>query len=63
MTLDEALRVLMRESLGDFIYTIRERVLEDGTFKGSTWDHPRVRAWGEACKAIGRHVASLPEET
>ena len=61
MNLDDALRVLVREHIGDFIYNIREHVFSDEPdFKGSSWEHPRVIAWNEACKAIVAHVKSLP---
>lgn len=32
-------------SLGDFIYTIRERELQG-------WDGPKVKAWSDGCQLI-----------
>ena len=52
MTLDEALQVLVKEHVCDFIYNIREREL-----KG--WDGPRVKAWGEACQVITQYVQTI----
>ena len=52
-----ALRVLVAESVGDFTYTIRDRVLGDPDWTGdSTWDHPRVKAWSDASQTIERYV-------
>ena len=61
MNLDDALRVLAKEGIGDFIYEIRERVASDTTYHGNTWNHPRVRAWGEAVQAILARVREIGE--
>ncbi len=54
-----ALKTLDDESIGDFIYNIREK-------EGLGWDGPRVAAWGKACTVIREIVASesiyLPED-
>ena len=58
MTLDDALRVLMREHLSDFIYNIRERVGADASYTGNSWDHPRVKDWSDACMIIQDYLKS-----
>lgn len=59
----QALRVLVSESLGDFTYSIRERVLGDPNWTGdNTWDHPRVIAWSDASQTIARYVNEHPEQ-
>lgn len=40
--------------IGGFVYTIRERMLSDGLHDGSSWDHPQVKAWGEASVTLKR---------
>lgn len=56
-----ALRVLVKESVGDFVYTMRERVLDDPDFTGNSWDHPRVADWGKASTIITDYVAEHPK--
>lgn len=46
----EAIRILNHESIGDFIYTIRDRIPEGWT--GSSWEHPSVVAYGKACSIV-----------
>ena len=48
----KVLEALQEESPGDFVYDIRERVSDDMDGLESSWDHPRVKSWGEACSAI-----------
>lgn len=45
-----ALRTLDEESIGDFVYTIRDR-------EGLGWDGPRVVAWDHAAQIIKKVVA------
>lgn len=47
-----ALRTLDEESIGDFVYTIRER-------EGLGWDGPRVVAWSHAAQTIKKVVAEV----
>lgn len=57
MTLREALRILVEdEHLGDWIYDIKERTYEDATYKGRSWDHPRVKRFSDAVAAIEYYV-------
>lgn len=49
MDLKEAIKVLVEdEFIGDFIYNVRERTYEDSNFRGNSWDHPRVKRYGNA---------------
>ena len=41
-----ALRMLMREPLGDWVYDIRDNEMQG-------WEGPRVTAWAEAVKKTG----------
>lgn len=50
-----ALRTLLDESIGDFVYQIRDREL-----KG--WDGPRVAAWSEACRMVEKYAAPPVEK-
>lgn len=60
MTLREALQIVVRdESLGDHVYSVRDRAAGDATFKGNTWDHPRVTRFSEAVTTLERHLADL----
>ena len=53
MTLREAIKVLVKdEYIGDFVYSVRERVLSDTEYKGSSWDHPRVKHYADAVAAL-----------
>lgn len=53
----DALRVVVDdESLGDFIYSVRERTHEDEDWTGSSWDHPRTVAFGEAVDVLTRYL-------
>lgn len=49
-----AARELDRQSIGDFVYNIR-----DCELKG--WEGPRVTAWGEASATLARIVKKYPE--
>jgi len=52
MTLKEAIKILVEdESIGDFIYNIRERAL-DSEFEGNSWDHPRVIRYSNAVERL-----------
>lgn len=64
MTLAEALRVVIRdESLPDFVYRVRERVSEeDAEYTGSSWAHPRVRRFADACERLERELVALEEQ-
>lgn len=42
--------VLEAAHIGDFIYQIRERVGPE--WKGSTWEAPKVKAFGAACVTV-----------
>lgn len=57
-----ALRVLVKENVGDFVYAMRERVLDDPDWRGVSWDHPRVKAWSDASSIIVDYVAEHPEQ-
>lgn len=53
MTLKEAIKVLVdEEHIGDFVYDIKERAYEDRSFKGNSWDHPRVKRFSDAVAAL-----------
>ena len=56
------MRVLVKESVGDFVYAMRERVLDDPNWTGVSWDHPRVADWSKASSIIADYVAEHPEE-
>lgn len=58
MDLKEAIKVLVNEEhLGDFIYNIRDRVNSSGErFEGSSWDHPRVKRFSDAVKALEDYI-------
>lgn len=52
-----ALRVLLRENLGDWVYDVRSRAAESGDgYAGNSWDHPRVTEFSEAVQTIAKHV-------
>lgn len=60
----EALRLLAKaaghedgSSLGDFVYDIRERVVDDLPEGMSSWDHPQVKAWIEGCSLAREALA------
>lgn len=57
-----ALRVLVKEGVGDFVYTMRERVVNDPEWTGVSWDHPRVKAWSDASQIVAEYVKQHPEE-
>lgn len=57
-----ALRVLVNENVGEFVYAMRERALDDPDWTGNSWDHPRVAAWGKASEIIADYVAEHPED-
>lgn len=50
--LKRAATVLEAESIGDFVYEVRDRAAADASFTGNTWEHPRVVAYGEAAQVI-----------
>lgn len=52
-----ALKTLLRENLGDWIYDVRSRTADDGDFEGNSWDHPRVKAFSDAVIIIARAVS------
>ena len=65
MDLKEALTVLLKEeSIGDFIYDVRERAgaMNDG-HKDSLWDHPRVMRYSDACQTLKAELAKLETQT
>ncbi len=42
-------------SLGDWIYDVRSRAMDNGMWEGSSWDHPDVKRYGdllERCEAL-----------
>lgn len=53
------LTVLSSESVGDFVYNIRERAAEDPKCPKNSWNHPRAKAWGEVCAMIGPILEKL----
>lgn len=58
--LKSAILDLDEESVGDFVYTIRERVDMSELPKGaSSWDHPRVVAWGDAAAVLAKYAKEL----
>jgi hypothetical protein len=62
MDIREAIKVLLdEESIGDYIYTVRERAGNDATFTGNSWDHPRVTRYQEALTAL-REFEKSPKE-
>lgn len=44
--------VLEAAHIGDFIYSIRERCMMDVPAGVSTWEAPRVKAFGAACVTV-----------
>jgi hypothetical protein len=59
----EACRVLDRLGVGDFIYNVRERHLDEVPDGVSSWEAPSVKAWGAACMLISELVKKYPEST
>lgn len=53
----EACAVLVENNVGDYVYDIRERCSQDVPEGVSTWEAPRVKAWGQATKVLGEMVA------
>lgn len=53
------LTVLSSESVGDFVYNIREKAAEDPECPENSWNHPRVKAWGKVCAMIGPVLEKL----
>jgi hypothetical protein len=52
-----ALKVLLKENLGDWIYDVRSRAGESGDgFTGNSWHHPRVKAFSDAVTVIEKAV-------
>lgn len=58
MTLLEALKVLVDdEHIGDHIYYIRDNAIgDDPSYKGNSWDHPRVKRFSDAVHVIEQEV-------
>ena len=53
MTLRTAIKILVEEEhIGDFVYNVRERALDDSNYKGNSWDHPRVKRFSDAVTAL-----------
>jgi hypothetical protein len=52
--LEKAAADLTRLHLGDGVYHVRnsDRVLTDTPKGGNTWDHPDVKAWGDAAQLL-----------
>lgn len=57
-----ACRTLVKESLGDWIYDVRDRRDRDDGFVGDSWDHPSVVAFGKACRIIERFVEATVQQ-
>lgn len=58
-----ALKVLLSESLGDWIYDVRSRASESGDgFDGNSWDHPRVTAFSDAVTTVERAVKEAEQK-
>lgn len=41
-------------SLGDSVYVVRERAAGDSTYTGNSWEHPKVKAYGDAHATLQR---------
>jgi hypothetical protein len=52
----EACAVLVENNVGDFVYEIRERCDQDIPEGVSTWEAPRVKAWGHAAMVLEEMV-------
>ena len=50
--LNEALRELLRQNIGDYVYDVRERELMG-------WEGPKVKAWSHACEVVRKHIESV----
>jgi hypothetical protein len=50
-----ALRAIVAENPGDFVYTIRDNELLG-------WEGPRVKAWSDAVQVIERYVLEHADE-
>lgn len=50
--------LLVDESIGDFVYTIRDRAAGDG-FVGDSWHHPRVLAYSRAIEVLLAHYQEI----
>lgn len=57
----DILKVLDKESLGDFIYDIRSHECGSGEWEGDSWKGPRVTAWSDACSRLKAALARLEE--
>lgn len=53
----EACAVLVKNNVGDYVYDIRDQCLGDVPAGVSSWEAPRVKAWGQATKVLGEMVA------
>jgi len=51
-----ALRTLVSERIGDFIYRIRDREM-----KG--WDGPRVNAWSDAVQVVEKYAGPVEKRS
>lgn len=60
MDLKEAIKILIKdESIGDFIYAVRERAAQDSANPYNTWDHPRVINYGLAIERLKQELNEL----
>lgn len=62
MTLREALDLILnKEHLEDYVYHVRDAAAEDPRPSGCTnsWDHPRVKAFTDACERLKWELAEL----
>ncbi len=51
-----ALKVLLSESPGDWVYEVRERTYSDPDGPPNSWNHPRVIAYSKAIAVIEQAV-------
>lgn len=53
------LELLDEYHLGDMIYDVRSRFVEDGSHKGSAWEHPKVVRFGEIVVLLRKEVEAI----
>lgn len=58
---EKAARMLSKEPLGDYVYYIRDRAVSDPDFEGNTWDHPRVKNWGDGRALLAKALSALSQ--
>lgn len=58
--IEKAAKDLDRMAVGDFTYAIRDRAASDKAFTGNTWEHPNVKAWGDASVLMGVIAKDAP---